>query len=192
MTRQAGRMGWLIGAAVWGALAYVGARLLGRGVHIADVRDRQRRAEPLVAQLDAPLWRGTDLEHRWDGWTCPGSAHGECLRGCEPGHGCAALVEALEQQAAAADAAWFEDGGNLADHTPPLAYRVDQAVSDPLAGAILGLAFATDETAARYWLAQCARRGADADTLRDLRAEWDRQHAADVQTLHTDREDPRP
>jgi hypothetical protein len=128
-------MGWLIGAAVWGALAYVGARLLGRGVHIADVRERQAAAEPWVAQLDAPLWRGTDLE----------------------------------------------------------AWSPSARLPDPdgnLAGAILGLAFATDETTARYWLSVCARRGADAGTLRDLEAEWDRQHAADVQTLHTDRKDP--
>jgi len=64
-------------------------------------------------------------------------------------------------------------------------YVARQPIDEHLAGAVLGLAFAIDEDGARYWLAMCARRGADADTLRELRTEWERQHAADVQTLHT-------
>lgn len=72
---------------------------------------------------------------------------------------------------------------------PAGAYRVTQPVTPELAGAILALAHAIDDTGARYWLAQCARRGANPDTLRSLRDEWERQHAANVQTI---RATPRP
>lgn len=55
-----------------------------------------------------------------------------------------------------------------------------------LAGAILTLAFQTDETAARYWLAQCARRGADWTLQRELWETWQAERARDVTTLHTE------
>jgi hypothetical protein len=113
--------------AVWCAVAYALARALGRGVHIADVRDRQRRAQPYVAQLDASLWRGTDLD-------------------------------------------------------PP-------RMSGDLAGAILGLAYATDDTTARYWLAMCARRGATPAQLAELEANWRHEQARTVTYLNNHRKD---
>lgn len=45
-----------------------------------------------------------------------------------------------------------------------------------LAGAVLGLAYATDDTTADYWLAMCAARGADEATLRGLLDEWERNN----------------
>ena len=56
-----------------------------------------------------------------------------------------------------------------------------------LGGAILALAYATDVTTARYWLAICARRGADWSLQRDL---WDRWTAEHTPTVL--REDPTP
>lgn len=41
-----------------------------------------------------------------------------------------------------------------------------------LGGAILALGFAVDETTARYWLAACARRGADQPMLDHLWSTW--------------------
>lgn len=55
-----------------------------------------------------------------------------------------------------------------------------------LPGAILALGYATTEDGARYWLAQCARRGADADLLRELRDLWEQDHGRCVTYLHTD------
>jgi hypothetical protein len=52
-----------------------------------------------------------------------------------------------------------------------------------LPGAILALAYATDETSARYWLAVCARRGATPTELDALWTTWQRQH------LPTDRDE---
>lgn len=66
---------------------------------------------------------------------------------------------------------------------------------EPIAGAILALGFATDETTARYWLAQCARRGADQTLLAELERLWLEQQRDSVQYLHstpTPREEPRP
>lgn len=51
-------------------------------------------------------------------------------------------------------------------------------------GAILALAFATDETAARYWLAECARRGVEQPALDDMWAEWSADHTP--QTIRTE------
>ncbi len=56
-------------------------------------------------------------------------------------------------------------------------------------GALLHLAHVTDETAARYWLAVYARRGATQDDLRDAWDEWQRQQQSNVTYLHTDPED---
>jgi hypothetical protein len=57
-----------------------------------------------------------------------------------------------------------------------------------LGGAVLGLAYATDDTTARYWLSQAARRGATQEQLTDLWAEWERLNVPTY--LRTDREDP--
>jgi hypothetical protein len=56
-----------------------------------------------------------------------------------------------------------------------------------LAGAILGLAYATDETTARYWLAVAARRGADWNLQRELLEAWQQLQADDVQHLNAHR-----
>jgi hypothetical protein len=124
--------------------------------------DRRR----YLPQLDVPLWRGTDLP---DPPPCPGCAHGECLRACPPGT-CGAIDDDEAARAAL------------------------EPVDDPagLAGAVLGIAFATDETTARHWLSVAARRGATWEQQRDLWDTWQRQQDANVTYLHTDREDPRP
>lgn len=170
----------LTAAAVWVAIAAPVAVVVGRAIRRADVAARLTR----VPQLDVPLWRGTDLDPEWQ--RCP-----ECRAMCAPNQWacdrCGAGLDDPDDDPPAGALDPLDDYPRAAG-----TYVVDAVVDEHLAGAILGLAFATDEDGARYWLAQCARRGADADTLRDLRAEWDRQHAADVQTLHTDREDPRP
>jgi hypothetical protein len=61
-------------------------------------------------------------------------------------------------------------------------------MSPDLAGAILALGMATDETSARYWLAVCARRGAEQPLLEHLFDTWRRS----VQPVTITREDPRP
>jgi hypothetical protein len=73
-------------------------------------------------------------------------------------------------------------------------WRSTVAAEPSLAGAIMALGFATDETTARYWLAVCARRGADWDLQRQLWDAWLAQRAADVTYLNTDTdpEDDRP
>lgn len=109
--RHAGRMTIAALFAIWCAVAYAVARALGRGIHIANVREQQRRVRPLVAQLD----------------------------------------------------------------TSP---------SPDLAGAILGLAYATDETTARYWLAMCARRGATPAQLAELEANWRHEQTRTVHYLN--------
>lgn len=60
-----------------------------------------------------------------------------------------------------------------------------------LAGAILALAYATDETTARYWLAVCARRGADWTLQRELWATWQAEHTPQVITPDPRQEQPR-
>jgi hypothetical protein len=45
-------------------------------------------------------------------------------------------------------------------------------VGPELTGAIFALGYAVDETNARYWLAQCARRGADQTLLDRLWSTW--------------------
>jgi hypothetical protein len=52
--------------------------------------------------------------------------------------------------------------------------------SESLAGSILALAYATDETTARYWLAVCARRGADWSLQRQLWDRWQAEHRPTV------------
>lgn len=52
--------------------------------------------------------------------------------------------------------------------------------SEPIAGAVLALGYATDETTARYWLAVCARRGADQRLLAQLWEAWQDDHAPTV------------
>ena len=59
----------------------------------------------------------------------------------------------------------------------------------PLAGAVLGLAYATDETSARYWLAVCARRGAPPGLLAELWATWQAEQERAVTYLPTEPED---
>jgi hypothetical protein len=72
---------------------------------------------------------------------------------------------------------------------PP--YPPPGALADPsLAGAILALAYSTDETAARYWLAECARRGADWTLQQQLLDTWQREHRPHV--IYTDPEEPTP
>lgn len=115
-----------------------------------------------VPQLDAPLWRGTDQPP-----PCPGCAHGECLRSCPPGT-CGAIDD---------------DEAARADLAPPPGGEEDPA---GLAGAILALGVATDETTARYWLAVCARRGAGWALQRDLWETWQRENARNVTYLYTD------
>lgn len=57
-------------------------------------------------------------------------------------------------------------------------------------GAILGLAFATDEATARYWLDQCAARGISQDALDNMWSTWLVDHTPTV--IHSDpRKDPR-
>jgi hypothetical protein len=67
------------------------------------------------------------------------------------------------------------------DLEPPLMFHGDEvSVSDDLppalAGAILALAYATDETSARYWLAVCARRGATPPVLDQLWRTWELEY----------------
>lgn len=57
-------------------------------------------------------------------------------------------------------------------------------LSPELAAAVLALGTAADETTARYWLAVCARRGADQQLLDSLWATWVDEHR--TFTLHTD------
>jgi hypothetical protein len=69
----------------------------------------------------------------------------------------------------------------------PLRRGTDLPLDRPeLPGAILALAYAADETSARYWLAVCARRGATPTELDALWTTWQRQH------LPTDRNEDRP
>lgn len=82
-----------------------------------------------------------------------------------------------------ADANLRTIGRLIADAAPP-----DVSPDVSLPGAILGLAYSSDEVTARYWLAQCARRGADWSTQRQLWDEWQRQHTPT--TLHSDPTDP--
>jgi hypothetical protein len=89
----------------------------------------------------------------------------------------------------------------LADRRPtyvpqldaPLWHGTDLPAPSPadgsLAGAILGLAYATDETTARYWLAVAARRGADWNLQRELLDAWQQMQADDVTRLTTDPKD---
>lgn len=70
--------------------------------------------------------------------------------------------------------------------------RLVDAADPSLPGAILTLGYQTDEASARYWLAVCARRGADWSLQRELWDTWQREHAHDVTTLHTDPEEPTP
>jgi hypothetical protein len=71
---------------------------------------------------------------------------------------------------------------------PPYPRMPDQ-IDPSLAGAILTLSYCTTKTAARFWVTECARRGADWDLQRQLWDGWQREHARDVTTLHTDPED---
>jgi hypothetical protein len=77
-------------------------------------------------------------------------------------------------------------------HDGPPYPRLSGRVDPSLAGAILTLAYCTDETAARVWLAECARRGADWNLQQQLWDGWQAEHARDVTTLHTDPEEPTP
>jgi hypothetical protein len=56
-----------------------------------------------------------------------------------------------------------------------------------LAGAILGLAFSVDETSARYWLAQCARRGLEQPALDAMWQTWLEQNRPTL--IYTDPKD---
>jgi hypothetical protein len=114
--------GVLILAAAWCAAATAVAVAIGRAVRLAD------RRPTYVPQLDAPLWRDTDLP-------APSPADGS------------------------------------------------------LAGAILGLAYATDETTARYWIAVAARRGATWDMQRELLDAWQQLDNDNVTRLTTDPKD---
>jgi hypothetical protein len=62
--------------------------------------------------------------------------------------------------------------------------RAERAAAlDPsVVGAILGLAFATDETTARYWLAACARAGIEQPTLDDMWRRWQDENTPTVIT----------
>jgi hypothetical protein len=65
------------------------------------------------------------------------------------------------------------------------------AAPDPsVVGAILGLAFATDETAARYWLAACARAGIEQPALDDMWSKWLQENTPLV--IYTDPRKDRP
>ncbi len=57
-------------------------------------------------------------------------------------------------------------------------------ISPELAGAILALGMAADETTARYWLAMCARRGAAQPLLDRLWSAWAALNAPQV--IHSD------
>lgn len=112
------------------------------------------RRPDYVPQLDVPLRRGTDL---------PDEDCGYCnaVGGSEPG-------------------AWHRY--SCPSYVPEPARRPEDEVG-LLGGAILGLAFAVDDTTARYWLAQCARRGASQAQLDELWADWERQNVPTY--LHT-------
>jgi hypothetical protein len=147
--------------AAWFAAAAGAAVVVGRAIRRADVLEAAARDPRSILRRHAVPQLDVPLWRGTDLDPSPYCAACGCGFGAHT-FGCPALDEV-----------------SVSDEYPPA-----------LAGAILGLAFATDETTARYWLAMCARRGADATTLRDLRAEWDRQRAADAQTLHTDRVPP--
>jgi hypothetical protein len=66
------------------------------------------------------------------------------------------------------------------------------APTESLAGSIMALGYATDETSARYWLAQCARRGADWPLLRQLWRAWEADQARNVHRIHTHSEETNP
>lgn len=128
----------LIAAAAYCTLAAAAAVVIGRAIAHAD------RREPLVPQLDVPLWRGTDLEPA----PCP-----EC-------------------------------GVPFAECSCPV-----RAEPEHLSGAILALAYAVDETTARYWLSQCARRGADWQMQQELWDAWQAEQQPHVIYLDHHRED---
>jgi hypothetical protein len=74
-------------------------------------------------------------------------------------------------------------------HGTDLPAPTHTTASESLAGAILQLAYATDETSARYWLAVAARRGATWEQCRELWDGWQQLAADTVQTMHTDPKD---
>lgn len=121
------------------------------------VRVMGRRPEPFTPQIDDPIRRALRAEV-----ACPfcGDTH--------PG-----LCDEYDEQ----------DG-------PPRPPGIPAEVPDPLVyglpGAIHALGMATDETTARYWLAVCARRGADADLLARLWDAWRAASRDSVRYLYTD------
>jgi hypothetical protein len=166
-------------AAAWCGIAYAVARVAGRALHIADVRDRQRALEPLVAQLDVPLWRGTDLHP-----SCGHPNHGQPDHDCRPfepprlPRTCAACVDG--------------DHDDCMVRSPSFYCPCPHDLPDPArpgdgdgwaGGALLHLAHAADETTARYWLAMYARRGATWEQQRDAWDQWQQQHRSNVHHL---------
>lgn len=148
----------MLGLVPWWAWVVIGWIAGAVVAAVVWARVMRRPAAP-TPQLDDPLYRGTDLERL-----------GAAIDADD-----ALLPTAEEVQREAAQAQVLADAQRDLPGILPIG----------LPGAIHGLGMSTDESTARYWLAMCARRGADQPMLDRLWAAWQRRQADGVRYLFT-------